>query len=138
MINFIFSLKPWLRITLGLLYLVLIVLLSLLPTSNLPDIPFFSGEDKMIHFCMYLGLGFVTCWSLDMRGKRMPSLYLLLAGVFAWGVLMEILQRLMSNGRGMDVWDMLANLAGAIAGLIVYRFLDRKWMLDTVNVKANE
>jgi hypothetical protein len=38
----------------------------------------------------------------------------------------------------MDVWDMLANLAGAIAGLIVYRFLDRKWMLDTVNVKANE
>ena len=136
--NFIFSLKPWLRITLGLLYLVLIVLLSLLPTSNLPDIPLFSGEDKWIHFCMYLGLGFVTCWSLDMRGKRMPSLYLLLAGVFAWGVLMEILQRLMSNGRGMDVWDMLANLAGAVAGLIGYRFLDRKWMLDTVNVKANE
>ena len=138
MINFIFSLKPWLRITLGLLYLVLIVLLSLLPTSNLPDVPFFSGEDKWIHFCMYLGLGFVTCWSLDMRGKRMPSLNMLLAGVFAWGVLMEILQRLMSNGRGMDVWDMLANLAGAVAGLIVYRFLDRKWMLDTVNVKANE
>jgi len=117
---------------------VLIILLSLLPTSNFPDIPFFSGEDKWIHFCMYLGLGFVACWSLDMRGKPMPSLYLLLAGVFAWGVLMEVLQRLMSNGRGMDVLDMLANLAGAVAGLIVYRFLDRKWKLDVVNVKTNE
>jgi VanZ family protein len=138
MISFIFSLKPWLRITLGLIYLVLIILLSLLPTSNLPDIPFFSGEDKWIHFCMYMGLGFVACWSLDMRGKRMPSLYMLLAGVFAWGVLMEILQRLMSNGRGMELLDMLANLAGAVAGLIVYRFMDRKWKMDAVNVKANE
>ena len=138
MISFIFSLKPWLRITLGLLYLVLIILLSLLPTSNLPDIPFFSGEDKWIHFCMYLGLGFVACWSLDMRGKRMPSLNMLLAGVFAWGVLMEILQRLMSNGRGMEILDMLANLTGAVAGLIVYRFMDRKWKVDAVNVKSNE
>jgi VanZ family protein len=68
----------------------------------------------------------------------MPSLYMLLAGVFAWGVLMEILQRLMSNGRGMELLDMLANLAGAVAGLIVYRFMDRKWKMDAVNVKANE
>ncbi len=128
MINFIFSLKPWLRITIGLLYLLLLVLLSLLPTSNLPDIPFFSGEDKWIHFCMYLGLGFLTCWSLDISEKRRrPPLFLLLVGVFLWGVLMEVLQRLMSNGRGMEVMDMLANLAGAIAGLFIYKYLNRKW-----------
>ena len=76
---------------------------------------------------MYLGLGFVTCWSLDRKDKTMPPLYVLLLGVFMWGVLMEILQRLMANGRSMEISDMLANLAGAIAGLILYRYLDRKW-----------
>lgn len=127
MIRFLFSSKPWLRISLSIIYLILIVLLSLLPTSNFPDIPLFSGEDKWIHFCMYTGLGFLTCWSLDTRGRRMPPMYLLLTGVFLWGVLMEVLQRLMSNGRAMEITDMLANLAGAVAGLIVYRFLDRQW-----------
>jgi VanZ family protein len=138
MIRFLFSSKPWVRITVSITYLILIVLLSLLPTSNLPDIPLFSGEDKWIHFCMYLGLGVVTCWSLDRKGKSMPPLYVLLTGLFMWGVLMEVLQRLMSNGRGMEISDMLANLTGAVAGLIVYRFMDRKWKVDAINVKSNE
>jgi VanZ family protein len=109
------------------MYLVLLVLLSLLPTSDLPNIPYFTGEDKWIHFCMYLGLGFVTSWSLDRKGKHMPPMYLLLGGLFLWGVLMEVLQRLMANGRGMEFPDMLANLAGAIAGLVVYKYMTRKW-----------
>ena len=127
MIKFIFSIKPWLRYTLALLYLILIVLLSLLPTSDFPDVPFFSGEDKYIHICMYLGLGFLACWSLDFRGRhQLPSLLVLLAGVTMWGVLMEILQRIMSNGRGMEFMDMVANFAGASAGLIIYKILDRR------------
>ena len=134
MIRLLFSSKPWLRITLSLVYLVVIVLLSLLPSSNLPNIPYFSGEDKWIHFCMYAGLGFLTCWSLDTRGRRMPPLYVLLIGVFLWGVLMEILQRLMSNGRSMELLDMLANLAGAVAGLIVYRLLERTLRVEAVEV----
>lgn len=127
MIKFIFSIKPWLRYTLALIYLILLVLLSLLPTSDFPDVPYFSGEDKYIHICMYLGLGFLACWSLDFRGRQqLPSLLVLLGGVTMWGVLMEILQRLMSNGRGMELMDMVANFAGASAGLVIYKILDRK------------
>jgi VanZ family protein len=108
------------------------VLLSLLPSSDFPDIPYFSGEDKWIHFCMYAGLGFLTCWSLDTRGRRMPPLFVLLIGVFLWGVLMEVLQRLMANGRSMEILDMLANLAGAIAGLILYKYMNRKWAVERI------
>ena len=136
MIRLLFSSKPWVRITLSSMYLVLIMLLSLLPSSDFPDIPMFSGEDKWIHFCMYLGLGFVASWSLDRTGKPMPPLYILLAGVFMWGVLMEVLQRLMANGRGMEVSDMLANLAGAVAGLFVYRFLEKRLIGDAVDVEV--
>lgn len=132
MIRFLFSSKPWLRISLSIIYLILIVLLSLLPTSDFPDVPMFSGEDKWIHFCMYLGLGFVTCWSLDRKGKPMPPLYVLLAGLFMWGLLMEVLQRLMANGRGMEISDMLANLAGAVAGLMVYKYMNRKWAVEKI------
>ena len=137
MIRLLFSSKPWVRFALSVVYLVIIVLLSLLPTSDLPDIPLVSGEDKWIHFCMYLGLGFVACWSLDRKGKPMPPLYLLLLGVFMWGVLMEVLQRLMANGRGLEFTDMLANLAGAITGLIIYRFMERRWKVYPVNLEEN-
>jgi VanZ family protein len=81
---------------------------------------------------MYLGLGFVACWSLDREGKRMPPLYLLLVGVFMWGVLMEVLQRLMSNGRSMEILDMAANLAGAVAGLFIYKYLNRKYKRQNI------
>jgi VanZ family protein len=134
MIRLLFSSKTWVRFTLSIFYLVIVVLLSLLPTSDLPDVPLVSGEDKWIHFCMYLGLGFVTCWSLDRKGKSMPPLYILLLGVFMWGVLMEILQRLMANGRGLEYTDMLANLAGAIAGLILYRFMEQRWKVYPVKL----
>ena len=136
MLRLIFSSKPWVRITLSIIYLILIVLLSLLPTSDLPNIPYFTGEDKSIHFLMYLGLGVVTSWSLDRNGKQMPPQYLLLGGLFVWGVLMEILQRLMTNGRGLEFTDMIANLAGAVAGLIVYKYVNRKWKAAPVKIRS--
>ena len=118
-----FTIKPLLRKTLGIFYLTLIALLSLLPTSSFPDISYFSGEDKIIHFGMYAGLGFMACWSLNISSNRFKSYPLLLLFVFMWGVLMEILQRLMANGRSLEFMDMLANLGGAIVGLLAYIYM---------------
>ncbi len=56
----------------------------------------------------------------------MMPLYILLAGVFLWGVLMEILQRTMHNGRNFEFRDMIANLTGAIIGLMIYRYFDKR------------
>lgn len=63
----------------------------------------------------------------------MPNLFFLLAGVTLWGVLMEILQRLMSNGRGMEILDMLANFGGAVLGLVIYKLLERKGEVLTLD-----
>jgi len=117
------SVKPIFRKTFGLFYLILIALLSLLPASNLPNIPFFTGEDKVIHFGMYAGLGFIACWSLNISNNRFKSYPLLLLFVFMWGVVMEILQRLMAKGRSLEGMDMLANFAGAIVGLLAYNYM---------------
>lgn len=126
MISFIFSFKPWLRKTIGAVYLVIIALLSLLPSYDIPDITLFPGADKVVHMCMYLGLSFLACWSYDIGHHRMRFMFSLLAGVFLYGVLMEILQRTMHNGRSFDFRDMLANLTGAVIGLLIYKFFDKQ------------
>ena len=126
MISFIFSFKPWLRKTIGIIYLAIVAVLSLMPSRDLPHFTVFPAIDKVVHISMYLGLSFLACWIYEIKRERMQPLYLLLAGVFMYGVLMEILQRTMHNGRSFDFKDMIANLTGAIVGILIYRYFDRK------------
>jgi VanZ family protein len=126
MISFIFSFKPWLRRTIGLIYLGAVAFVSLMPANDLPHITVYQGFDKAVHLSMYLGLSFLACWCFGISRKNMIPFYILLAGVFNWGLLMEILQRTMHNGRNFEFIDMIANLTGAIIGLLIYRFFDRR------------
>ncbi|MDO9254902.1 MAG: VanZ family protein [Bacteroidales bacterium] len=126
MISFIFSIKLWLRRTIGIAYLGTVALVSLMPVSNLPHITVYQWFDKAVHLSMYLGLSFLACWCFEITRKHMFPFYILLTGVFMWGLLMEILQRTMHNGRNFEFRDMIANLTGAIIGLLIYRFFDRK------------
>ena len=126
MISFIFSFKLWLRRTIAIMYLGIIAILSLMPAYDLPHITVFANFDKLVHFSMYFGAAILACWSMDISRERMKPIYYLLIGVFMYGVLMEILQRTMHNGRNFEFKDMIANLTGAIVGIIVYRYLDRK------------
>jgi len=126
MISFIFSFKLWLRRSIAILYLSIVAVLSLMPAYDLPHITVYPGFDKLVHFSMYLGAAFLGSWSLEISRNRMKPVYFLLAGVFLYGVLMEILQRTMHNGRNFEFRDMIANLTGAIAGILLFRYLDRK------------
>jgi VanZ family protein len=126
MISFIFSFKLWLRRVIAIFYMGIIALLSLMPVSDLPHFTIFPFIDKIVHLSMYFGLSILLCWSFEVNRKKMLPLYALLAGVFLWGVLMEILQRTMHNGRNFEFRDMIANLTGAILGLLIYRYFDRK------------
>jgi VanZ family protein len=126
MISFIFSFKPWLRKTIAALYLVTIAVLSLMPSYDLPSFTIFPEIDKVVHICMYLGLSFLACWSFEIRRDRMKPLYFMLVTVFMYGILMEVLQRTMHNGRNFDFRDMIANLTGAIVGILIYRYFDRQ------------
>ena len=131
MITFIFSFKIWLRKTIAVFYLAIIAVLSLMPARDLPHFTVFPEIDKAVHFCMYFGLSFLACWSFEISRDRMKPIYMLLAGVFMYSVLMEILQRTMHNGRNFDFKDMVANLAGAILGIMIYRYFERK-RIETV------
>ena len=139
MISFIFSFNPWLRKTLAIFYLAVVAFLSLMPASDLPRIALFQNIDievhLTVHFFMYLGLSILVCWSLGVDRNRMAPIYGLLTGAFFYGVLMEILQRTIHNGRQFMFKDMLANLIGASVGLIVYRYLDKLRIAEELKAK---
>jgi len=129
MISYIHTLKPQVRKTIGVVYLLVIALLSLWPSNSLPQIPLFPGVDKLVHICMYLGLSFLACWIYDACNQRLWFICTLLTAVFMYGALMEVLQNTMHYGRSFDFKDLIANLTGAIIGALIYTYLGGKTTL---------
>jgi glycopeptide antibiotics resistance protein len=119
MISTLFSIPQWLRIMLSLLYLTIIVFLSLLPPNDFPEIPLFTGADKIVHTCMYFGLTWLACWSMHAEFKRKWYFLIILFSI-SWGTIMEIFQFLMHIGRSFDVFDIIGNSIGTLIGVLIY------------------
>ena len=119
MISILFSIPGWFRVLLSIIYLSIIVLLSLLPANNFPQIQLFVGADKVIHVLMYTGLSWMVCWTKQPEIK--PVFYYLIALFsISWGVIMELFQLSMRLGRSFDYFDILGNTIGIILGLFIY------------------
>ena len=103
--------RAWLGI--GCLLVLLVAALSLSPGGDMP--PPFPQADKLVHLAMYLSLG---GWFACVAHRAL----LLLAALAFYGVVLEIGQEFVP-GRGLDILDMLANLLGAILGLLAVRFI---------------
>ncbi len=96
------------------------------------EVMLFEGADKVIHFTMYFGatMVFIT----DMVKFRYPhhvranlSLALMMVAV-TLGVLMEAGQLVMRLGRSFDVYDMMSNALGALAGFLVMFFFGERYV----------
>lgn len=88
-----------------------IVWLSLTPRP--PELNVQHG-DKLGHFAAY---GLLTFWFCLLYHRR-PTRALYLIGFIAMGVILEFLQG-MTGYRTFDLWDMGANTAGALLGMMV-------------------
>lgn len=99
-----------------------VLVLSLLPPSDLPKVSLFPGADKVIHFLMYFFFSGIGCWTLRTEWKRRNYYFIAIFAV-GWGVLMEILQLTMHAGRSFSVFDILANVVGVTFGILSYAFI---------------
>jgi VanZ family protein len=109
-------LRPALRygpawFALGLLLVAGIVVGSLLPTSNLPDL---DVSDKFEHALAYTLLAF---WYGSIVGRR--ALAATFVALLAFGGAMELLQGWMGLGRTADLMDLVANAIGILVGLLL-------------------
>ncbi|MCF0195919.1 MAG: VanZ family protein [Bacteroidaceae bacterium] len=103
----------------------IVVLLSVMPFNEMPDLADVPLADKWTHMVMYGGLSFIA-WTEHLW--RHKTLDIQRAAIFAYiapvvlGGLMELVQATLPY-RSCDVWDFVANTIGAtlisIIGLIV-------------------
>jgi len=100
---------PRLWFTLAYALALVVGVLSLIPG---PDI---GSSDKLAHFLTYA----ILSASFSLIVERQKSLWLVLSGLIAYGLILEFLQGL-TGYRMEDMADAVANSLGVITGLIFF------------------
>ena len=80
-------------------------------------------NDKLMHFWAYLALafGFMTSCDLSLARLRPRHYFLVFVGCALYGAFDEITQ--IPVGRVADLQDWMFDIAGALAGVLLYRVL---------------
>ena len=114
--NFLFLAVTW---------TVFITVASLVSFNSIPKVKV-VGSDKVVHFLFYLI--FVVLWSLAKKQSYFKIKYSLLIVVIAtvFGIIIEILQGVLTKTREADFYDALANFLGAIVGFIALYWIKNK------------
>lgn len=112
----------WRYILPGLLWLVLILLLSLTPGNEIPAHVFsLIAFDKLMHWFFYAML--THLWLVGLKKQyryktlKKNALKVVVPAVIALGVLIEIIQGTYIEGRFFEGWDILANVIGSGMGV---------------------
>lgn len=112
-------------VTAGVLYLTL----APRPFGSV-GIPLFEGADKVVHFMMFFAMAFAYHFDFR-RGKKPVDEARLMGWIFvslsAFGGLIELAQWKMRMGRSGDWYDLLADIAGAVYGIIL------AWLISAKN-----
>ncbi|MGC4234135.1 MAG: VanZ family protein [Niabella sp.] len=103
---------------------IIIILLSI-PGSELPNeatflnIPHF---DKWVHFGIFTLFVVLWCWAVSLKkpqAKILKKFLLITIAGIVLGYLLELVQKYLVPNRDYDMWDVLADSIGAIAGLLI-------------------
>ena len=112
----------WIRYRVfAIAYLILISILFLLPGSSLPKENWFDAIylDKWIHVFLFMIL--ILLWLKAFPGYSSRLYILLVIFAILYGIIIELSQEIFVVNRSMDVYDILADPAGVIAGAWIGR-----------------
>ncbi|HTO38391.1 MAG TPA: VanZ family protein [Brumimicrobium sp.] len=112
----------------SILWTILIIILSLAPSSDLDLVDFkFEGADKIVHFVMYTLLSLF--WSIGLKRQNVSKfLYrraflISVFGSFFLSFILELLQEFFTLSRNFDALDLIANGIGCIFGVLIFKIL---------------
>ena len=97
------------------------VLIAVLCLVKFTDLPSFgvSGADKYVHFTFHFV--FTLLWGfyfwLKLKERTILKIVRVVILSLCYGILIEILQETCTTTRHADIFDVLANLSGAIVAL---------------------
>lgn len=108
-------------VLLAVAWTVLITVLSLISFERTPSfmlqLPF---KDKLVHFIFYFVFVVLWCFGLHKTDK----IKILLIAV-VYGIIIEILQYVLTENRTADFYDVLANSLGAFLAFFVFPIIKK-------------
>lgn len=106
---------------------ILIGVLCLVSFTDLPSIKVKSA-DKYVHITFHFI--FIMLWgfysSLKQNGIRINKIVRLVLISIGYGIFIEILQETLTTTRHADIFDVMANLTGALLALLVFVLLKKR------------
>ena len=118
-----FNWKGWKK--LAIIWSVTITILFCIPGTAFPKQNWLSDLhfDKWVHFGFFAIL--VFCWRFYFPVTNAYD-WLILFFALIYGILVEIIQHHLIKNRAFDVWDVIADMTGAVAGLLFWWYLYKK------------
>ena len=110
---------------LALFWTIAITIASLVSLSNMPRVNVL-GKDKTVHFLFYFVLTHTWNFALQKKYKNWALKYIIVFVVIGYGIVIEVLQEVLTKTRQADLYDVIANSAGALVALIVIFWLKNK------------
>lgn len=102
--------------------MIVLAILSTLPKSQADSLRWLNIEhgDKLSHLAAYAILSFLLMHALNNDLENLQWKKSLMIAAF-YGLCMEFIQYLFYTDRHFDILDIIANIIGAILGIIIYK-----------------
>ena len=122
----------------SILIALIILYMSLTGSETFHKVPFYNIPyfDKIVHFGMYLG--FMLVIILENRKSINGNLQLFLTALipFVYGILMELLQLILTTSRSASFYDVIANSAGILASLLLWLWIKHQITQTTGKIRS--
>jgi VanZ family protein len=99
---------------------IFIAIISLVSLKGGPHIKI-SNSDKLGHFIAYLLLSLSWLYALKNYPLKKNKKYLFISLLIGYGIIIEVLQGVLTTYRQADLYDIIANSAGVLFAVILYR-----------------
>jgi VanZ family protein len=107
---------------LAIFWTILITTLSLITIERVPSFAItLQHKDKVVHFVFYFV--FVIAWNLSLMQKIKKFKVKVLSIAIVYGIVIEVLQYVLTENRTADFFDVLANSLGAILAFVLFPFI---------------
>lgn len=117
-------LEPKKLLVAAILYTIVVTIAFLIPSIEEKPIDI-KNFDKALHVFIYVMLAFL--WLLYFRNRLNPKIWCyILATIFLYGIIIEVLQSSITTSRQADIFDVIANSFGMFIGVILFFTISKK------------
>ncbi|TWF45016.1 VanZ like protein [Chitinophaga polysaccharea] len=109
------------------IWIILILIICTLPGKDIPTNSFFEKVhfDKIVHFGLFGGVVLFLSLGIYQQKRYISPVTLITLVIIAatYGLAIEFIQKYWAIGRSFDIYDIVADTLGAIAGIWVFKIV---------------